>query len=277
MKEKRYFEWIAGDEIGEVVILESITEMDGEVFYNFDSGDTCNLRYISKKTELKGDLKEKFMVEVDSPSNVWTVEKIEPKVYSDKSMSESVEIPTLNDIMQGNGNGSEIDSNVGKDILVAPKRKQRFRELPDPKDWKPIEESVQSGVAFNVVDKSVPAESITLQNDAPSVIEQRQENAETRAAIDQTRIPEHMPDPIIHDPVYVMVSKSKKHQTDIPITLTMDLPSKSLYKIISDEFENGGEKFIECVVDGIDVRSIVESLKTALKDAYEKDDHENCE
>ena len=52
---------------GEIAILENITEFEGETFYNFDDGESCNLRFISKMTNSKIDLKNKFMVEIESP------------------------------------------------------------------------------------------------------------------------------------------------------------------------------------------------------------------
>ena len=90
MAQKRYFEWIAGEDIGNVVVLESIEEVEGEIIYNFDDGETVNQRYISPVTDNLLDLKEKVMVEVENPSNVWRLEKVQPKIYKDTSMEEAV-------------------------------------------------------------------------------------------------------------------------------------------------------------------------------------------
>ena len=78
-KQRRYFQWIDGEMKGDIVTLESIEEFEGETFYNFDDGESCNLRYISKMTNSHLDLKNKFMVEIESPSNPSTFETIQPK------------------------------------------------------------------------------------------------------------------------------------------------------------------------------------------------------
>lgn len=254
-KERRYFEWIAGDDIGEVVLLESMTEIGGELFYNFENGDTCNSRFIAKATANKADLKEKLMVEVDSPTNVWSIEKVESKVYDDRSMNgETVDIPTLQDILNM-GQGGEVDSNLGTQTLTAPRRQVRTRELPDPKDWL-LEDSEPIVEQHKVETESVAAQTYVEKEPEQNVVSREQKSIDVES----------------QDPVFIMVRKSKTHSIEIPITLNIDLPSKSLYKIVSEEFENGGEKFIDFVVDGIDVSSIIESLKTSLKQAYEKED-----
>jgi hypothetical protein len=59
-KQKRYFQWIDGEMKGDIVLLESIEEFEGETFYNFDDGESCNLRFISKMTNSTADLKNKL-------------------------------------------------------------------------------------------------------------------------------------------------------------------------------------------------------------------------
>ena len=114
-KQKRYFQWIDGEMKGDIVLLESIEEFEGETFYNFDDGESCNLRFISKMTNSTADLKNKFMVEIESPSNPWTLEKIQPKKYIDESMKgEDIDIPSLHDILQAHGDTTNIEnSDIG--------------------------------------------------------------------------------------------------------------------------------------------------------------------
>jgi hypothetical protein len=69
-KQRRYFQWIDGENKGEVETLETIEDFEGEIIYNFVGGESCNQRYISKMTESVTDLKGKFMVEVENPHNI---------------------------------------------------------------------------------------------------------------------------------------------------------------------------------------------------------------
>jgi hypothetical protein len=65
-----------------------------------------------------------------------------------------------------------------------------------------------------------------------------------------------------------LVETCKKHETVIDLTLSINLPAKSMYMIADSEFENGGDKFIDFVVDDIDVSMIVDALKHQLKITY---------
>jgi len=65
------------------------------------------------------------------------------------------------------------------------------------------------------------------------------------------------------DPVYIMISKSKKNDQIVDMELTISLPSKSLFNVISESFENGSDKLLEYIIHDIDV----DLIKTAIKDS----------
>ena len=48
-KQKRYFQWIDGEMKGDIVLLESIEEFEGETFYNFDEKNFAGLMKKLKK------------------------------------------------------------------------------------------------------------------------------------------------------------------------------------------------------------------------------------
>ena len=131
-KNRRYFQWIAGEMKGEVVTLDNIEEFEGETFYNFDDGEACNKRFIAKMTNNTSDLKEKFMVEIESPSNPWSFETVQSKKYIDESMKgEDIDIPTLHDMLQCHGDNSTLtNSDLGSEKLIPPKRSQHLIDLP---------------------------------------------------------------------------------------------------------------------------------------------------
>ena len=83
MKRPRYFQWLQGENSGIITKLVNITEMDGEYFYNFEDGESCNLRFISQMTSSPAALKDKFMVEVDTTKDTWRVEQISKGLIQD--------------------------------------------------------------------------------------------------------------------------------------------------------------------------------------------------
>jgi hypothetical protein len=72
-----------------------------------------------------------------------------------------------------------------------------------------------------------------------------------------------------NDPVWVMMDKAKKFDTPIPMELTISLPTKSLYNVAKESFDEGGEKVIEYIISNIDDKKLKDSLRVALLLAYE--------
>ena len=268
MAQKRYFEWIAGDDIGNVVALESIEEVEGEIVYTFDDGESVNQRYISPITDNILDLKEKVMVEVENLSNVWRLETIKPKIYKDESMQEGVEVPTLHDVVNAEGEGSMVNSNIGSTKLVPPAMKQRKRDLPRAADYKPADVAVSaSPTKTDGVIKQLE------QPPEPGVNDRWKERGSEEQPVayspeEKIDAQENVRKSSSFDPVVILVEKCKKHPTKISLELTIDLPAKSMYAIAESEFENGGQAFIDHVVDGINTKIIIEELKAALTAAY---------
>jgi len=71
-----------------------------------------------------------------------------------------------------------------------------------------------------------------------------------------------------NDPVYLMMDKAKKFDTVIEMNLVVSLPSKSLYNVADESFEDGGDKVIEYIIRNLDDQKLKDSLKRALKEAY---------
>ena len=138
MKRPRYFQWLQGENSGIITKLVNITEMDGEYFYNFEDGESCNLRFISQMTSSPAALKDKFMVEVVSPNDPWRVEQISTGFFKDAMSQENVDVPPLEDITSASGNGNLIDiskSAVGTMKYIAPRYKGPMYELPSLDDY----------------------------------------------------------------------------------------------------------------------------------------------
>ena len=54
--------------------------------------------------------------------------------------------------------------------------------------------------------------------------------------------------------------------------MTINLPSRAIYNIAKSEFEDGGAKFVDCLVEQMNINDIVKSVSDALKTSYELED-----
>lgn len=70
------------------------------------------------------------------------------------------------------------------------------------------------------------------------------------------------------DPVYIMMDKSKKVDTEVGMTLTISLPSQSLYDVVSESFEDGDSKALEYIIENIDIKDIKSALKEGIRLMY---------
>ena len=278
MKRPRYFQWLQGENSGIITKLVNITEMDGEYFYNFEDGESCNLRFISQMTSSPAALKDKFMVEVVSPNDPWRVEQISTGLFKDAMSQENVDVPPLEDITGASGNGNSIDiskSAVGTMKYVAPRYKGPMYELPSLDDYfyednsiAPVKKHKLDGataVFKKTAPEPAPEPEVAIPSTPPLVVTPEY----TRPTVETT-----YEEPSTSDPVRILAKTSKKRDTDIDLTISIKLPSKSVYKIASEEFEDGGSKFINYLIEGIDINSIISELRNALTAAYESSDSE---
>jgi len=70
------------------------------------------------------------------------------------------------------------------------------------------------------------------------------------------------------DPVWLMMDKAKKFETPVEMSLIISLPTKSLYDVARESFEEGGDKVIEYIISNLDDNKIKDSLRLALHNAY---------
>ena len=278
MKRPRYFQWLQGENSGIITKLVNITEMDGEYFYNFEDGESCNLRFISQMTSSPAALKDKFMVEVVSPNDPWRVEQISTGFFKDAMSQENVDVPPLEDITGASGNGNSIDiskSAVGTMKYVAPRYKGPMYELPSLDDYfyednsnAPVKKHKLDGATAifkKTAPEPAPEPEVAIPSTPPPVVTPEY----TRPTVETT-----YEEPSTSDPVRILAKTSKKRDTDIDLTISIKLPNKSVYKIASEEFEDGGSKFINYLIEGIDINSIISELRNALTAAYESSDSE---
>lgn len=295
----RYFEWIDGEKAGTVETLLNITSFEGEYFYNFESGEVCNLRFIARMTRSRGELKNKVMVEINSPRDPWKIEKIEMGVF--KTADEQfIDVPPLEDITGATGTGNNIslgNTHLGQTRLRAPQFGGPYPELPSLDDYfvsededeqpqKTKKKLTRRSTKPSVVEESrdedgvyVPEEVESLK-DVQAPVEEKAQPVVQQPAPQANHggtlglgapIPEEFK-PQAPSPIEILAKTCKKHPTDINLTITIDLPSRSMFKMVSDEFENGGEAFVNCLISKLDINEVIDSIRNSLLIAYLKDE-----
>jgi hypothetical protein len=223
MADQRFFQYLAGERAGEVLVFDKVEEEDGIIFVTFKDGSRCNEELILPINETKWTTQ--LMAEVESPRNCWTL-KEEWVGRQEEKWSAPEEAPD------------------GVSHLVQPFIQGRRKVTPIPP--RPTKS------AFGHL-----AHPISYSNDKPDTgtkVQQRDSNNESE--VDR------------NDPVYLMMNQAKKFDTEVEMTLIVSLPTKSLYNVAKESFENGGEKCIEYIISNMDDKKLKDSLRSALKKAY---------
>jgi hypothetical protein len=263
MKQTRYFEWIAGEDMGEICVLSHVEEEEGHLYLHFTNGDVCDIDFVSPMTTDTALLKNKFMVEIAGPSNAWTTEAIVPRKYVDRSMTDGVdyEIPTLHDMLQsGNGSTANLtNSNVGKMKLVPPKISlSTVPSLPTIEDWGKRKDASKTH-----------GRPIEQENKQEKIVVSPEPLPEIVAVVDNNEVTlKEKKGSVDFNPVKILYDKCKKNKTDIELTLTINLPSKPMFDLADSEFENGGDDLIDYILKDVKTNMIKSALKTSLKQFY---------
>jgi len=127
----RYFQWVAGQRRGDVLVLDKIEEEDGIIYLSFKDNSRINSELVAEINVR--DLTGKMMAEVESPSNIWKFqeEKSEddkPRIEKDWESQEEYEIPTADEIANADltGTGGTIKPRPKlKKIQLIPPRPTR--------------------------------------------------------------------------------------------------------------------------------------------------------
>jgi hypothetical protein len=220
-EQRRYFQYIAGERRGEVVIYDGIEEEDGMVFVAFKDKSRCNDELILPINERNPGTA--LMAEVENPNNVWTF-KEEWKGRQEEQRAKDAE---------------------GKIQIVQPFIEGRKVITPVP----PKRTKSNFGQITNHIETPIPTP-------VPSVKTEQQASIEARQAK-------------MADPVWVMMDRAKKFDTEVEMTLKIALPAKSLYNVAKESFEKGGPKVIEYIIENLDDAKLKDALKKALQVAYD--------
>lgn len=268
MKRERYYQWLPNTGYdNQVVKLTNIYEEDGAIYYEFSNGEICNETFIAPFTKNIIDLNGKMLVELSSKNDIWTQNVISSKtVASNKDIQSSdglsySEIPPLEDLAQieAGAQSGNVKSKVGSIRLIPPKTKVDKVPNIDYKDYMNDEDLIKLGL---IEEKTIIKEEITEDEVEVSTIKEEEEKTNINNVI------------VVTDPIAILVNASAKNKINVPMELSIDLPSVDLFKIASTNFENGAEKFIDVILSHINYDMIKDSLKNALLLSYTDNDKE---
>jgi hypothetical protein len=70
------------------------------------------------------------------------------------------------------------------------------------------------------------------------------------------------------NPITSLLEKQKPNWVEVGINLKLNLPTKSLYNVLTSSFEEADKEIIEFVVSDLDLEIIKESLRINIKEIY---------
>lgn len=228
----RWFQWISGDFRGQIQTFDRIESEDGNIYIVFKDKSRINESFVAQLNQT--DLTGKMMAEIDHPNNCW---KFEEKIIGGES--DRTEIDWESQIRY---DIPSVDEIANADLsesggTTKPIKKKKVVNLIPPKPSAP--KSSNFGTVTNAIRPTTPSPDLTNTIDTS-------------------------------DPIYILMSKSKKTDSEITMNLTISLPAKNLYNIAKESFENGDEKFITYIVDELTVKEIKDAIKIALREMYDE-------
>ncbi len=246
---RRWFQWILGERRDDICIFDHVEEDDGEIYVVFTDKSRINEKYIAQLNSR--DLSGKFVAEIDHPNNKWQFrEKVvadnKPRFEKDANSGVDYEVPPVDEVAHADITGQSGTTRPGQ------KPKNKIIDLIPPKPTPP------SHSVFGAIRRSMTP----VQPQVLNIPETTSTNKVVEKKID------------ISDPVYILMQKSKKTDTEISMNITISLPSKSLYNIAKESFDNAQEKFVEYILEDVTVDKIKEALKIAITEMYESDDND---
>lgn len=243
--EQRFFQWLVGERKGEILVFDTVVEEDGMIFIVFKDGSRINEEFVMNLNET--DVSNRMMAEIENPSKCWTFKEIQgiddkPRIEKDWESQTTYEVPTADEIAQ-----ADLTGQTG---VVNPVKKMKKIELIPPPRTRPA--IVESRFATIVNQVQPAAKEVVTTN---------------QTVVDESVTPSK-PSVDSNDPVYIMMEKSKKVDTEVDMSLTISLPSASLFDVVRDSFEDGDSKALEYIIENIDISDIKEALKEGIKSMY---------
>jgi hypothetical protein len=238
--EQRYFQWLAGDRRGEILVFNDIIEEDGIQYLTFKDGSRINSEFVAEINQKSVD--GKLMAEIENPRNAWGFKELsspddKPRIEQDWESQTKYEVPTADELAHADL--------TGQSGVVKPVPKKKKIELIPPRPTK------------NKFGKLATSDDMS---------EKYNDTITTQPKVEQTTPQKSTGSS--DDPVYIMMEKAKKIDTEVDMSLTISLPSKHLFDVVRDSFDDGDSKALEYIIENIDITEIKEALKAGIKAMY---------
>jgi len=69
-------------------------------------------------------------------------------------------------------------------------------------------------------------------------------------------------------PIYKLLKKQKRNPVEVSIKIKLDLPSRELYGVLSESFEDAESEILNFILDGVDIDDIKKSLSESIRKNY---------
>lgn len=224
----RWFQWIAGDKKGQIMVFDKIDAEEDNVYISFKDGSRINENLVAPLNQR--DLTGKMMAEIDHPDNCWK--------FKEEWVGRMEEVWVEQD-----------ETNPGNKVCVQPFVPGKKVTKLDPPRPTPKTHSV-----FGIINNKPEPTPQPIPQPVQEIVKE---------VIPESSLSKS-------DPVYILMSKAKKIDTDITMGMVISLPPKNLYEIAKESFDEGDDKFITYIVDELTVNEIKDALKVAIKEMYEE-------
>jgi len=71
-------------------------------------------------------------------------------------------------------------------------------------------------------------------------------------------------------PIHALLEKQKDNPVPVDISIELNLPPVSLYKVLSQSFENADDDIVDYIVADLDVPQIKEAVRSAIANFYKE-------
>jgi hypothetical protein len=113
-----------------------------------------------------------------------------------------------------------------------------------------------------------PRVNIPIQSDPPEIYQQKQ--PQKNSTVTDISYENIGSDNYINDesPIYKLLKKQKRNPVEVSIKIKLDLPSKELYGVLSESFDDAEGEILNFILDGVDIEDIKKSLSESIKKNY---------
>jgi hypothetical protein len=73
-----------------------------------------------------------------------------------------------------------------------------------------------------------------------------------------------------NSPIYTLLQKQKPNWVNVNISLKLNLPTKTLYNVLSSSFEDAEKEVVNFVIEGLEIDDIKQALADSILSYYDK-------